>query len=457
MADPRPTLGANPDGSASAVSRALGPVTERERVVTLDMLRGLAVFGMLLANVTIFGWPDGAGAPAGAQPSAGARILALLEALLVEGKFYTLFSILFGVGLWVQSARADARGARFAPTYVRRCLLLLVLGVTHALLLYEAEILALYALVALVALPLRGLAPRRLLRAAVACYAVGTLASAAFVVASPEGTPPSPPDWSALADARSERADVAQRAWAMRIFPVRAVGRLAGIPDSVLAPFMADERRIFAEGGHGAMVRHRAVTYLGVSMPLRLAFTAWLVLGLFLFGVFLAKSGVFVDGGADRDRYARMATVGLSVGLPLQGLAGAMAMAGGRGWLAAGLLLSLAAVPATSLGYAGLVSLWSRGGGRGLLAAALASVGRTALSNYVGQSVVCGLVFYSFGLGLFGRLTGPQLAGVALAVFALEAAASMAWLRLFRFGPLEWAWRSLTYGKRQPLLRGGTA
>lgn len=457
MADPRPTRGATPDGSASAVPRALSPVTERERVVTLDMLRGLAVFGMLLANVKIFGWADGAAAPTGTQPSPGAQLLALFEALLVEGKFYTLFSILFGIGLWVQSARAAARGMRFAPTYMRRCLLLLVLGVAHAVLLYEAEILALYALVALAALPLRRLAPRRLLQAAVVCYAVGALASAGFVAASPEGAPPHPPDWAALAAAPSPRAEAAQRSWSARIVPVQAVGRLAGIPGSALASFMADEQRVFAEGSFGEMVRHRIVLYMGVAMPLRLVFTAWLVLGLFLFGAFLAKSGVFVDGAVDRGRYVRMASVGLSVGLPLQGLAGAMAMAGGRGWLAAGLVLSLAAVPATSLGYAGLVSLWSRGGGRGLLASALAAVGRTALSNYVGQSVVCGLVFYSYGLGLFGRLTGPQLAGVALAVFALEAAASMAWLRVFRLGPLEWAWRSLTYGKRQPLLRGGTA
>jgi len=442
---------------ASGPSRpALGPVAEAERVVTLDLLRGLAVFGMLFANVTIFGWRDGASAPVGARPSAGAQLLALLEALLVEGKFYTLFSILFGVGLWVQSARAEARGVRLVPTYVRRCLLLLVLGVAHALLLYEAEILALYALVALVALPLRTLAPRRLLRAAIACYAVGTLASAAFVVASPEGTQPRAPDWAALSSAPSARADAAQRAWATRVLPARAIGRLAGIPDSALAQFMADERRVFAEGSYGEMVRHRAVLYLGVAMPLRLAFTAWVVLGLFLFGVFLARSGVFVDGGADRGRYVRMASAGLSVGLPLQGIGGAMAMAGGRGALAAAVVLSLAAIPATSLGYAGLVALWSRGGGRGLLARALASVGRTALSNYVGQSAVCGLLFYSYGLALFGRLTGPQLAGVAVAVFALEAAASMAWLRLFRFGPLEWAWRSLTYGRWQPLRRGGT-
>ena len=456
MAEPQPTPDATPDDASSAISRDLAPVAERERVLTLDLLRGLAVFGMLLANVTIFGWPDGASAPVGAQPSPGAQVLTLLRALLVEGKFFTLFSILFGVGLWVQGSRAEARGARFAPTYVRRCLLLLGLGVAHALLLFEAEILALYALVALAALPVRTVAPRRLLQAAIACYAVGTLTSAAYVIVSPEGTQPRGPDWAALSTAPSASADRAQRAWTTRLLPVRTVVRLAGIPDSALAPFMADELRVFAEGGYGEMVRHRTVSYLGVATPLRLAFTAWLVLGLFLLGAFLARSGAFVDGGADRSRYVLMASRGLSVGLPLQGIGGAMAMAGGRGALAAAVVLSLAAIPATSLGYAGLVALWSRGGGRGLLARALASVGRTALSNYVGQSAVCGLLFYSYGLALFGRLTGPQLAGVAVAVFALEAAASMAWLRLFRFGPLEWAWRSLTYGRWQPLRRGGT-
>jgi uncharacterized protein len=405
-----------------------GPVADAERSTTLDALRGVAIFGMLLANILIFALPAESRGLLGAGATSLDNVVALFQGILVEGKFYTLFSILFGMGLALQSKRAEDRGSPFTKMYLRRILALAVIGIAHGLLLFSADILAFYAIIALAALPFRKLQPRALLRAAVTVYAAGVLIMGAYSMGSPERQLPSEPDWRALA-------------------------AVEGGARAQLYEFMADEERVFQRGSFAEMVQHRTVTYLVVGMPLRLLFTSLRTLGLFLLGMYLLKRGVFVDGERNGQLYRKLLAYGLTYGVLLQLVGGAaQGFTGLHPFVLVIFLIGVfAGIPALSLGYAGGVAMLCAAKPGSGMVRSLAAVGRTALTNYVGQSVILGSIFYSFGLGLFGRLSAAQAVLLAIPVFAVQAAFSVIWLRHFRFGPLEWLWRTLSYWRIQPL------
>lgn len=430
-----------------------GPAPTHQRIVTLDALRGFAVLGMLLVNIFFFAYP-----PASRDMLAGGvapvdRAVALLVALFGEGKFYTLFSILFGMGLALQSQRTSEAGRSFAPIYVRRLGVLFFIGLVHGLLFSTADILALYAVVGLIALSLRDLRPKRLLIVAGAVYAVGVLLLGVWAIRSPGGALPSEPDWKALvAQPESLAAQASARVLDLTLVPL--VARGSPLSERELYEFMTEEERIFKRGGWRERLRHRFVSYFLVGMPLRLLFVSWRVLPLFLLGIYFVERGIFVRSNGGLDRYKTMLYSGLAAGLLLE-LVGGGSRAGGDGLipLTGFLVGTFAGVPLLSLAYAGGVALVCARLGGSAVVRSFAAVGRTALTNYVGQSVLAGVVFQAHGLGWYGELNTVQCLLVALAIFAVQIALSTAWLRFFQFGPLEWALRSASYGRVQRLLQ----
>ncbi len=435
-------------------SDPVGPVPAQARIVTLDVLRGVAVFGMLIVNIFFFAHPPVSRDVIGGNVTAVDRAVALLVALFAEGKFYTLFSILFGMGLALQGRRASESGRPFGRFFVRRLVVLFFIGLAHGLLFSTADILALYAVVGLVALPLRELKPKRLLTLAGVLYAAGVMLLGVWAVQSPGGALPSEPDWQALA-AEPESAAAQASAQVLELTLVPFVTRGSQTAVRELYEFMADEERIFKRGGWAERLRHRYVNYLLVGIPMRLLFVSWRVLPLFLLGIYFVKRGVFVGANAGLDKYKTMLFSGLVAGLFLELVGGAARVAGGDSVLAlAGFLIgTFVGVPALSLAYAAGVALVCARRAGSAVVHAFAAVGRTALTNYVAQSVLAGALFYGYGLGLYGELDAVQCVAVALAIFILQIALSTSWLRFFQFGPLEWAWRSASYGGVQPVLK----
>lgn len=404
-----------------------GPVAEGERMLVLDALRGLAITDMLVANVFTFAYPMFATAPASsAQPGASIanRAVQITVGLLVEGKFYAMLSLLFGMGLMLQSRRAAERSVRFTPYYARRMLLLLAIGVAHGVLLYSADILSFYALIGLVALAFRGLSGRQLLIVASIVLVIGVLVAG---VAMP-GT--WPPDWGRIASGAS--ALPAPLDWTLRHVGINPTG---------FSRFMVDEQRIFQQGTWSEMTRYRACGALLVSLPAKLILLGPMVLGLFLLGMYLVEARII-----DRLRsYRRFLWPAIAIGLILEIAIVAVQTVGLVGTLVlmAGYVLALATICARRPGAPAV--------------RALAALGRLALTNYVAQSVVYGLLFHSTGLGLHARLAAWQALLVTPPLFLLQVAFSMLWLRRFQIGPLEWLWRRLTYGTRVPFLRAGPA
>jgi uncharacterized protein len=424
------------------------PVAEHERYLTLDVLRGLAVFGILLANILAYGYPgwEGTGVWTNIESPLDTAVIFGIS-IVVSGKFYTIFSILFGMGLALQNARAKSRGTPFVGTYSRRLLFLVLFGVVHGVFLFSADILAFYAIVGFAALLFRNSSSKRLVTIAVALFAVSMVVLVLSISVKPDLLNRSEPDWEMLAEARRVELETTAGDESFRAEEIKRDRKLR------LYRFMAENLRVYRSGTWLEMVLHRAVIFFLVGMPLRLGLVFWRCLPLFLMGIFFFRKGLFLDNEQNRMTYKRMLGWGLGLGLLLQLIAGAVQMGGGTGFtthmlLMAGVIFGPLGI---ALAYCGGVALlclrenWHR------RLSPLAAVGRMALTNYVGHSVLCGFVFTGFGLGLYGQLSPTETFLIALLVFATQLVISPIWLRRFRFGPLEYLWRRLTYRRIQPM------
>ena len=419
------------------------PVSPSQRIEALDVLRGIALLGILLLNILAFGLPGEAYfSPAvdGALSGVNFAAFATVE-VCFEGVMRALFSMLFGAGVVML---AEGRGA---GPYYRRQVLLLGFGLLNAFaLLFSGDILVTYALAGLVLYPVRSWPPRRLLIAAGLVFvwlgivygslfaAVGSPPSHAVGATAAAGTgAPSSPDRHAALTLRQE-------------------------VERYLEPSREDlERDALAHTApypiaFAANAENVVETWTG-AMPWTMF---WDALGCMLLGMALYRAGWLQAKRPDRD-YAVLVACGLVVGLGVNGTELAMRLATDLGmqWTPAITTptYDIGRV-ATALGYLALVMLACRRGLVPRLRHALAPVGRMALTNYLMQSAICLIVFHGLGFGLWNRLDRAELYLVVAAIWAFQIAFSRWWLRRHRFGPAEWLWRALTYG-RLPVWRSG--
>ena len=399
-----------------------GPIDSSERSALLDSLRGWALFGILIANMVAFiGFPflD----EAQRARSIGASFDDLAELLLewlVVGKFYSIFSLLFGIGFAIQIGRLEQRGEGVAR-YLRRLAILFLIGLAHIFLLWLGDIVALYALMGALLLLFRNQSDRALLQWAIALWLL-------------------PVAWSAMIHFAGVNP-------ARPIFGL-GVGTLAasGIDVSV-GPF-----EFYRDADFVAALAARpgeAFFRLG-DLVYQMRFTK--VLGMFLVGLWIGRRALYARLGEHRRLLLRAAQLGLGLGLPLSAVKAVLAM-----WPGESPTIAFAAecfyvlgTPTLALGYAATFALVWEGGRERLLGWA-APAGRMALTNYLMQTVLQSLLFYGWGFGLIGRLGLAFVLPISLALFVLQIAYSRWWLARFRFGPVEWLWRSLVYGRAQPM------
>ncbi|MEZ0472051.1 DUF418 domain-containing protein [Luteimonas salinilitoris] len=395
------------------------PVDAQERIGFMDALRAFALLGILLVNVEWFTRPWQEFGRGVAPGSTGIDYAAAWGVhVFVAGKFWILFSLLFGMGFALTMARAEAAGRPFRALYLRRTATLLVIGVAHALLLWAGDILHTYALAALLLLALRDLRPRTQLVLGLSIYC-GLFALVLLGAAAMALVPGMAEEGAAQAFAAGQGA-------------------------------ASEAARVYAEGGYAQVTGQRMADF--PQFLLNDVFVVPIALGVFLVGSWLLRSGRIGDIAAQRSFFLRLAGFGLPVGLALSSWAAAIGVgvdaAGSQArWLLASALTSLGALP-LALGYLALLALaWSTAAGVRALGV-LAPAGRMALTNYLLQSLVGSLVFYGYGLAMWGRIGHAGLVLLAVVVFALQVAASRWWLARFRFGPVEWLWRWATYGRR---------
>ena len=403
------------------------PPLDAERLVSLDFIRGIAVLGILAANIVAFGqpylaymWPGGFVTPHGTLSD----WLWVAQFVLVDGKMRGLFTLLFGAGLVLFAERGSARGAG-EWLQVRRLVWLLAFGLAHYYLLWRGDILTLYALCGLVALFALRWSAIPQLAAGLTAYVFGALwTSAQFGLV-----------WAA-----SETG--------LRAGPGYA--ETARATEAMLADERADaavETAINAHGSYGAYISHawQAHRWDWVDTASQSVLET---LPLMLIGMALYRGGMF-DGRFDRSLQCRWGWWGVGIGTALTMVLALWALGDGLTFTAT-MFASLGPQALTRLpvviGLAALLALWGPQA-TGWLGSRVTAAGRMAFSNYIGTSLVMLLVFQAWGLDLFGRLNRPQLYSVVLATWVLMLLWSKPWLGRFRYGPLEWLWRCLTYGR----------
>jgi uncharacterized protein len=409
---------------------ALTPVPAQERIATLDVLRGFALFGILTVNMLGFSWPvemmmlraDFWDAPADVIADGAIQFLA-------EGKFYPLFAFLFGLGAALQMERAESLGAKFTGRFCRRLLVLLGFGLAHALLLWEGDILVWYAFCGFLLLPFRQRQPKTVLIWAFICL----LLPALFILMI----------WVLLVGLSliPEFAESIQEA-------------LTQEPEAYTWQ-LEESIRIFAQGSYAEIFAERFSNLLYMWMVG--LFYVPTFFAMFLVGLYVGKRRLLQNFVANAGRIRQVLLWGLIIGVPANLFyAAGMAITDMTDvrfvWLLCHAVIIVGG-PALSLAYAAAVVLlmqsefWQRG------LRCIATAGRMALSNYLLQSLICTTIFYSYGLGLFGSVGRATGLGLAILIYVVQVGISVWWLQRFQFGPMEWLWRTLTYGKRQPMRR----
>ncbi|MCY3969180.1 MAG: DUF418 domain-containing protein [Acidobacteria bacterium] len=398
------------------------PVRAGERIAALDVLRGFAVLGILAMNVQSYSMITAAYVnPTANEKGAGIGFAVwLLSHVFFDTKFMSIFSTLFGAGMALMAERAAARNASATGVHYRRQFWLLVLGLAHAHLIWYGDILVPYALCGFILYSLRNLKPRKLLIAGFAMTAVTPLI---FLF-----TAWSMQYWSPEVD------DAMELGWA----PPAAVSEA--------------EIAAYRSGWLDQMVQ-RVPAALSLETGVFLLVFLWRSGGLMLVGMGLYKLGV-LSARRSSGFYRRMAFAGFGLGLPIV-IAGVVynthhdfafehSQFQGQTFNYVGSL-------GVFLGYVALVMLAVQLGWLPGLQRRLTAAGRMAFTNYISQSVICTLIFYGHGLGLYERVDRLGQLGIVVGIWILQLIWSPWWLARFRFGPLEWLWRSLTYMKFQSM------
>lgn len=412
-----------PDDQAS---RQTQPVRVENRISSLDFIRGLAVMGILAANIVAFGqpgtayfWPEGfmvdPGDPGGWQWIA--------QFVVIDGKMRGLFTLLFGAGMYLFMERAWERGStRWLQMW--RLFLLLGFGLIHFYLIWFGDILSMYAIIGFVAVAFMGLKSGTQIRLGLFIYALGCiLLGGAFLMqyliveTSVFGTEA----WVSEAKAEILGSFEAQRADEAKV----TVHRLSG-----------DYAALISE-------RFGQQWYFPFINPLFLGFETF---PLMLTGMGLYRQGFF-SGGYNPAKMKMWGWVGVIVGGGLSLAIGLFIQAEGFSLIgvnAAFIGWSMLPRLMMVLGLAALLVEYSKTA-TGWLAQRITAAGRVAFTNYLGTSVVMMIVFQGWGLGLFGELNRPLLYLVTVLTWVLMLAWSKPWLDRYRYGPLEWLWRCLTY------------
>lgn len=405
------------------------PTQPTRRIVAIDLLRGFALLGILVMNIQFFAMPVAAyfNPTAYGDLTGANRWVWILSHLLTDHKMMNIFSMLYGAGIVLLTERLAERGEHPLRIHYRRTLWLLVIGLIHAYLLWAGDILVTYALTALVVVWFRKLRPRWLVVWGLLFWLISTT----VLLLGSWSLPYMPP----------EQAAAFTSGWQPTSAEINAeITAYRGGWLEQMAPRVAESLEMHTGG----------FFFWGF----------WRAGGLMLLGMALYKWGIF---SAQRSRrfYLVMLLVGLGVGLPI--VAYGIVQNFAHGWTFAysrfgiGYQYNYWASLLVSLGYVGGVMLVVQAGIWSWLTNALAAVGRMALSNYLLHTFIATTIFYGHGLGLFGSVNRVGQILIVFAIWGLQLVISPWWLARFRFGPLEWIWRVLTYWQPQPLRRKTTA
>jgi len=406
------------------------PTQQTDRIPIVDVLRGFALFGILFVNMLTFSRPfETFSLPIDPATPWFDRAAEWLILFLGEGKFYAMFSMLFGLGFVLQMARIQSHDGSFAPLYRRRLCVLLSIGILHAFLLWVGDILILYAFVGFLLLLFRKAKPRKLL----VWVMILNILPLTFIVGL-----------------------------TMLVEFNTSISQIGYDKIQIIADLRTDAARayhVYANGNFAEITLHRINEFFSMVIASYLIM-GFNVMAMFLLGVYFGKREVFRNLDANRNLFQKLLAWGLLIGLSGSVLYASLIHSTSHTkptWPA--LLLSsfghALGAPFLMLAYVSALCLLALSPSWDKRIAVLAPVGQMALTNYLAQSVVCTLVFYGYGLGLYGKMGSGMGICLTIVIFLLQIPFSHWWMKNFHYEPIEWLWRTLTYRKFHPFKRLG--
>ena len=431
-----------------------GPVTAADRIKTIDIVRGVALLGILLMNIPLFGIDWGSMDPIrrGSHNTADFRTMQVIS-VFFEGTMRGLFSMLFGAGiiLFTMNKKEMLGGPTIAELFYRRLLLLVLFGVINAyVLLWQGDILFFYGLAGMVLYPFRKTAVKWLFVLSIVCIGIGLLKNQLW-----------------YNETREQRADYLEaikcEKEGKKLTDEQQQARTAWLERENWRPDAERSARNVQKmhSGYGTIFSYFIPRNSG-SETWGIYHGIWDSLCMMFLGMALFGLGYF-SNKLSTSTYTMGLMIGYGIGIPI-------------GWFMfskeLSALLNLGAYVDAyrvsfetlydlkrvflCLGHASLIMLIFRSRIIPWLMKGLANVGQMAFTNYLMQSIICTLFFYGYGLGYYNQLKFHQLYFVVGAVWVFQIIFSSIWLRYYLFGPFEWLWRSTTYWKKQPMKKSRT-
>lgn len=404
------------------MNTSVAPIATSQRFLSLDILRGFAICGILLINIQSFAMPGAAYL----NPMAYGDMAGIngwvwkLSYIFGDSKFMAIFSILYGAGIVLVTKKAENRTGRSAGLHYRRTFWLLVIGLIHAHIIWAGDILVAYALCALFVYFFRNLKARTLLIIGVLFISVHTILYLFFGLS-------------------------------VGFWPPEQL-------EGAIAEWQPAQKALQAEieamtGSWGEQIQKNSASAVMLETMVFFILFLWRAGGLMMVGMAFYKWGVLT---AQRSAgfYKKGWLLGWGIGFPIviygvieqydAGWAYEYSMFLGPQWNYWGSL-------GVSFGYICMIMLFAKSNYLKWLQDRLAALGQMALTNYISQSIICSFIFFGIGFGLFGELERSSQMLVVAGVWIVQLLWSRPWLNAFKFGPLEWVWRSLTYMKKQPM------
>lgn len=410
--------------------QTLAPVQTSQREIFMDVLRGFAILGIFIANLNGFSWYNGSAKLTGPYllPEADAT-MSFLHHMFIEGKFYSIFSLLFGWGIALQFKRAEAKGINALPTVRRRLFFMLLLGALH-LLLWPGDIVFFYAALGFIVLPLRKFSNKTL------------LITGCLLVLSPILL-----YWLKMT-------------WPVLNYPADITIKTAAKVESSLLTIKSEQDFVNIMKHDTSWFTQLKMNIVGFFYRYQyLFFVSRIpkVLGIFLIGYVVGRSDFYKNIFQHKKILYWVIGLGLVIGLPANYfLAYYMSNHMGdywqlktKGWYQT-IAYALGVAP-LAMAYVGLFMLSFRSAAGKKILSVLAPVGKMAFSNYILQTLIGNFVFLGPGLGYFGEVGPVYYTIFGVLVFILQILLSTVWLKFFNYGPVEWLWRSATYKKWQPM------
>lgn len=425
----------------------LSPTSGGARIHSLDIIRGISVLGILLMNIVGFGlYKSAYFDPTVAGGATGWNLkLWWINSMLFEGTMRGIFSMLFGAGILLFLSRTGLTKAngQVIDLYFRRIMWLLLFGVLHAyLLLWPADTLYHYALAGIFAFSFRHLKPVYLVIAAVLTLAFSSALEIPGYLASQK----------TYTEAQTATLKKKQGIELSKTEEQAIIAWDEEVKSRKPSPEKIKEDMANHHQGYFGMVQYLAPANQTQETTVAYRHKLWDALAMIFLGMAFYKWDMLQATRSNRF-YWLLALLGYGIGLTVNYFETRHVLVHQFSVHAqeqSYLTYNLGRV-FTTFGHIALIMLFIKSGWLNFLQQAFKATGQMAFSNYIGQTIICNFIFLGYGLSLYGKLQRYELYYVVLGVWVFQLVFSSIWLHFFRFGPLEWLWRSLTYWKIQPL------